>query len=182
LPLPPGYQRGAATDVDDDGTIVGAVNASKGVTAGYVWLPDGTGKLIDPPTVDGTKATGFNPNSIHHGVIVGIASVPVSNGTRMRPMLYDLASGRFTALPSVYGPASPGGWIAGSGTDGTGGLLLARADKQVRLPGLREPADKTPPVLGDLVNDISDDGRLIAGQAGYDDDPMHFAAVTWRCG
>src|SRR5690606_21301427 len=59
LRLPDPGWRGEAIDIDEDGTVVGVVHSDDGRTErGYVWFPDGTGRLLpDPPARNGLVAT-----------------------------------------------------------------------------------------------------------------------------
>jgi hypothetical protein len=178
LSLPAGYHSGRAIDVDDDGTIIGSVNGGGDDTRGIAWTLDGTGRLLPLPTIDGAPALFLYPNSIHHGVVAGVAGKAEGTSVENIPVLYDLRTNRFTVLPQRMGyeAANTLGWVAGQMGHS---LVLAAPTAQTPLPGLTtaQPTGR----LADLVVSMSEDGRVLGGQASSNGDPLQYEAVRWRC-
>jgi hypothetical protein len=183
LPLPDGFPEGQTVDVDTDGTIVGTVSVANsrgpdGGDHGYVWNPDGTGRLIPLPVVDGQPAPTFWSISIHDGVVFGRASSPHADGSvTFQPLLFDLRTGRYTPLTQGFGLIGNSlGWIAGVDK---GGLFVAAPTGRATLPTLA-PDDGNPatPTMS-AVTYMSADGLVIGGHSA--DANGQIQAVRWRC-
>ncbi|HWS32022.1 MAG TPA: hypothetical protein VN408_04680 [Actinoplanes sp.] len=140
LPVPDEYPFGMATDIAEDGTVLGAVGDGRFTATAYLWLPDGTGKELPLPTVNGRKADSFSASSIADGWIYGMAvfvssdqTTPGANGQANRelsPVKYRLADGTYHPVPAEtgigFGHLADNGWI----------LALA-GDKPVIVSGSR---------------------------------------------
>jgi hypothetical protein len=173
LPLPPGATIGEARDIDEDGTVVGYTGTGAGLGASggadqrpYVWLPDGSGHPLKLPESGPQTGLAF---SIRNGWVTGIRD---NIGVR-----WDLRTGEPQLFPQFNIRASVAnqyGWQVGTDLKGRG-LFLSDAGPVV-LPDL---------VLhraGELTNipeTLSDDGRVIGGQADDRSGVIH--AVVWTC-
>ncbi|GID30703.1 hypothetical protein [Paractinoplanes brasiliensis] len=179
LPLPAGYIGGDATEIDEDGTIAGRIYRKAGEGHGYLWLPDGTGRLLSPPTVDGKKAAFFWPESIIEGVVYGRTVGDLKDGTvrPSAPFRYTIATGAFERLPGgdlgtpVLGAAN--GWALG--TKGINDAVIAVGDKVVPLPryqGMREY----------VVSAFSADGKVAGGYTtDMSDEDVANRPLVWNC-
>lgn len=184
LPLPAGFPEGKPVDVDVDGTIVATVSIAKsrgphGGDHGYVWNPDGTGRFIPMPVIDGKEAPTFWPISIHNGVIFGRASQPKSDGSvRFQMLLFDLRTDRFTLLNQGFGLVGNSlGWIAGFDREGL--FVATPTGGRVSLPPL-VPDDNDPATPSDnAVAHMSADGLVLGGSTK--DATGQLQAVRWRC-
>lgn len=184
LPLPgPGWQ-GSASDIDDEGNIIGSLRKGPaGESVGYLWpAGGGVGRALPVPTLPGGRARLFGPNSIRNGWVTGVARLDSADGRgwSMHPVRLRLATGEFVPLGSDAGFPSVGngqGWTAGV-AGMVGGAMLTDAG-MVPLPDLDGK------VGGSFteVRSISDDGRLLGGQV--DDKSGRGGgqprAVIWRC-
>jgi hypothetical protein len=177
LPAPAGWE-GTAADVDADGTIVGTLTNGKSINfRGYAWAPDGTGRQLPLPEIDGATALSFAPITIDHGVVFGRATKDIGNGGfEVVPVLFDLRTERFTVLTRQIGfrTGNARGWVAGSSRDG---YVVASPGGRASLPGLPGGVD-TQPSRTDVVS-ISTDGRVLGGQAV--DGSGEIQAVRWTC-
>jgi hypothetical protein len=202
LPLPASKSTGHATDIDENGTVIGTVWESPtpkdlvapkdpaasnkpGVTGkgmprnpstGYLWLPDGTARELPKPMVQGARADYFLPRSIRNGWITGTATRVAADGTPIRvPARLYLPTNEFVDFPtsSLSTYAGNGqGWVAGQLTDMQYALLTDEG--LVNLPDI-EPHERT---SGD-IRAVSDDGRIVAGQS--EDAKNVIQAVVWNC-
>ncbi|AEV82385.1 hypothetical protein ACWT_1367 [Actinoplanes sp. SE50] len=121
LPLPAGATEGSASNIAEDGTILGSVGrAGKSATA-YLWFPGGTGRYLPLSTVDGgRRATSFAPSAISNGWVTGNAVVETEQSTASTPMRYRITTGEFQRLPADLWSAekiAADGWVAAEGLD-----------------------------------------------------------------
>jgi uncharacterized membrane protein len=166
LPLPEGATAGEARDIDEDGTIVGSVGMGYVVDRPYVWLPDGSGHPLALPDSGPQAGNAF---SIRNGWVNGVLG---ASGVR-----WDLRTGDprvFLQFQIRANRANRYGWQVGPDLQGRG-LFLSDAGPVV-LPdlALHKAGEST-----NLPTTISDDGRVIGGQA--DDRAGVIRAVVWTC-
>jgi hypothetical protein len=183
LPLPAGFPAGETVDVDDDGTILAKVSVAgsrgpDGGDHGYVWGPDGTGRLLPMPEVDGKPAQTFWPISIHDGIVFGRAVKAVGGGgISFDSFLFNLRTGTYTPLTHASGLVGNGaGWIVGQESAGP---FVAAPGGRATLPTLVPPSTDPEVHLMNLAVYISADGTVLGGQAV--DDKGLIQAVRWRC-
>lgn len=170
LKLPEGAVHGRTHDIDTDGTIVGVVTDADFVDRAYVWRPDGVAKQLPLPSGHGPMSRAFG---IRNGWITGLAGGPDG----IVALRWHLRSGEVRVYPEFdirADAANRYGWLVGSSVKGKG--LFVSDTNVLSLPGL---ADHNEP-LGDIAVTISDDARVIAGQAL--DSAGNIRAVRWRCG
>ncbi|MDG4828703.1 hypothetical protein O7627_05200 [Solwaraspora sp. WMMD1047] len=178
LPLPESHPRGAAVDIDEDGTVIGTVidRDGSGQERAHLWAPDGTSQLLPLPTFKGQRAYSFRPQSIRNGWVTGLAGLEADQTEGLTiPVRLHLASGRFVDFPDLTLWPQAGnaqGWVVGS-ADGLAGLLTD--DGLLPLPVFAKPQSPT----SNLAVVVSDDGRTIGGQG--DDADGNPQALLWRC-
>ena len=171
LSLPDGWI-GGASDVDEDGTVVGSGSRPGTAPTALVWAPDGTRTAIPLPNIAGV--TGMGALSIRDGVVLTVASGPISQGsatgTWSHHLLYTLATGTFSDPFDKYGALASNshGWGVSSGPS-----LWIPGTGQITLPELPGGGGT------DTALTISDDGHVIGGQDTDTADVIH--AVTWHC-
>ncbi|MEV4343157.1 hypothetical protein AB0J83_01560 [Actinoplanes sp. NPDC049596] len=183
LALPAGYAYGEANAIDEDGTVVGLVvrgnqkRMSDGT--GYLWRPDGTGRLMPLPTVDGEKASFFWPESVSAGWVYGRAGHDSADGSTrsFASYRYDIARNRYEALPAPLGPPAIGagnGWVLG--TTGAYDPVLISGKKVVKLPRYKTMKEY-------VVSALSADGKVAAGYTTDTDEKEGVAnrPVVWTC-
>jgi hypothetical protein len=174
LTLPDGFTSGQAGDVDTDGTILGTVTTPgtggrEAVDRGYVWNPDGTGRLLPLPEIDGRPAQSLWPTSMHNGIVFGRAITRDATTMKSHPLLFELRTGRYTMLTGAFGLVGNSmGWMVQEGDRLSVATPTGRAD----LPPLASS--------GARAAVISADGLVIGGQSNDADGRMQ--AVRWRCG
>lgn len=177
LPLPPGASLGQASDIDEDGTIVGFVEFGNSGERPYVWFADGTHRELPVPAnageQDTRKQTFVRAYGIRNGWVTGIMDV-VSKASAVRWNVY---TGEVKVFPEFLIRASMAnvhGWQVG--TDQQGRAILLTPAGVVVLPDLsRHEAGN----LKNIATTVSDDGRTIGGQS--DDSGDVIRAVVWRC-
>lgn len=181
LPVPAGTLTATATDIDDDGTVVGTLDNK----VPYVWLPDGTHHALRLPDTDGKTFEGriFH---IRNGWVIGVANEAgagkAASGAKLaqgmvQPIRWNLRTGEMLQVGQLDKSADAVnalGWQTGLGKQG--GAKLLAGDKLIALPGLA-PAGAD--YLADLANTLSDDGRTIGGQS--DDANGKIQPVLWHC-
>jgi hypothetical protein len=161
-------------DIGDDGTVVGAVGR---LVEPYLWTPDGTGRALRRPAGVGESQA----VRVAGGWAVGFAvekapAVPGANDEKptltTTPLRWRLDTGAVDQLPGNGLPAglTPGGVVIFG--DGTGPGTIFDG-KQLRALPHPDGLDQI-----NLVG-ISDDGRLIAGNAH--DGKGASAPYLWRC-
>ncbi|MDW5328371.1 hypothetical protein [Plantactinospora sp. KLBMP9567] len=76
LPVPAGTSEATASDIDEDGTTVGAVGAVGTVDNArpYVWFSDGTHRVLPMPSLGGAQAATARVFSIRNGWATGVAT------------------------------------------------------------------------------------------------------------
>jgi uncharacterized membrane protein len=175
LPLPSGASTGSATDIDEDGTVVGNIDDDRP----YVWFADGTHRELPLPTLDGAPAAIGRVFTVRNGWATGLAApggdIPGAEGTPTA-VRWNVHTGEvrvFAELNIRASTANAHGWQVGSNKEGK--AVLVTDTGTVALPDLgnHEPLTVIPTTL-------SDDGRVISGQA--DDTTGTIRAVVWRCG
>ncbi|MCD0446627.1 hypothetical protein LO763_23700 [Glycomyces sp. A-F 0318] len=182
LALPEGNELGSATDIGDDGTIVGYVKVegdNSGDPKPYVWHADGTGDYLAMPEGVDLADAAAEVTDIKGGWASGWLSAP---GAAYGGVRWNLAEGTAETVEL-------GDWVAVSAEGVVAGHLRGSpiaayqsGETLVELPGLIDPADNT---SGDNVVAISADGSLLAGDVStgaYDADEQPLTnAVTWTC-
>jgi hypothetical protein len=177
LPLPSGASLGQASDIDEDGTIVGFVDFGTRGERPYVWFADGTHRELPVPAnggAEGTRKQVFvRAYGIRNGWVTGIMDV-VSQASAVRWNVY---TGEVKVFPEFLIRASMAnahGWQVG--TDPQGRAILLTPAGTVVLPDLAQHEAGN---LTNIATTVSDDGRTIGGQA--DDSGDVIRAVVWRC-
>ncbi len=174
LKLPKGADRASAVDIDTDGTILGAVDRGANRSVGYLWFPDGTGRELPVPTVEGKAGTSFWPTSIRNGWVAGDAVLETKRTTSFAPYRYRIDTGRFEALPDGTGRhpmISANGWVLGMAAKPT-------ITSDAGLTTLPMHPKLTGRVNVQLVG-ISEDGLVVTGH-GYSD-KVENQPLMWRC-
>lgn len=177
LPLPDGLPSGKASDVDTDGTVLGTVSdlGSPGhepVDRGYVWKPDGTGRLLPLPQIDGRPAQSLWVSTIHQGIVFGRAITRDDRRMTSHPLLFDLRTERFTMLSQAFGLVGNSlGWMVQEG----GRMAVAAPAGRADLPPLTPSAARA----GEGAASMSADGLVIGGHSN--DATGQMQAVRWRC-
>jgi hypothetical protein len=177
LPTPAASKGASATDIDEDGTVVGNLP----LDVPYVWFADGTHRELPLPTIDGETAAGARVFTIRNGWATGVADASVDGrkygSGAAHAVRWNVRTGEarvFGQLEIRASTANAQGWQVG--TDKQGRAVLVTDSATVVLPDL---AVHTPGNLDNIPNALSDDGRTIAGQS---DDKTHtIQAVVWRC-
>jgi hypothetical protein len=177
LPVPAGASGGAATDIDDDGTIVGYIEVSDGNERPYVWFADGTHRELPVPSGAGGQSKSSRQLAraygIRNGWVTGITGMTPDSGA----VRWNLRTGEvkvFSEFLIRASMANAHGWQVG--TDQQGRAILVSPAGTVVLPDLsrHEPGN-----LRNIATTVSDDGRTIGGQS--DDSGDVIRAVVWRC-
>jgi hypothetical protein len=166
LPVPPDATGSEARDVDEDGTIVGAVWFERGRQVPYVWMPDGTHRALLPPGGSGSSMTG-QAVTVRGGFAVAVYNDPPFGVVR-----WNLRTGEMRAYEDLLGGWASGnryGWIVGADLSKRGVFIGER--ERLMLPG---PAG----ALAHGARTVSDDGLTIGGHA---DDGEGVWAMVWRC-
>jgi uncharacterized membrane protein len=205
LPLPAGASGGEASDIDEDGTVVGNVEpAGAGVSGAgikesvpYVWFADGTHRKLPMPTLDGTTATTARVLGIRNGWATGSASLSdftrdpkagasadpaakakgAANAKSLRAVQWNVRTGDVRVYADLQFMANAVNAQGWQvGTDQQGRPVLATDDATVVLPDL---VGHDRDGLANIPNTVSDDGRIVGGQA--DDATGTIQAVVWRC-
>jgi hypothetical protein len=147
LTQPDGWTNAAATDIDDDGTVVGYVGGRPPGTP-YVWPARGTPHPL--PVPEGSQ--GGTADAIRLGMVAGNVIPPPSGPVNMSaPTLWNLRTGSVRLRPDVAaGAFSVNRW----GTIGGGGVII-HADGRV-----------VPILTGAWVNAMTDTG-IGAGMTSY---------------
>lgn len=182
LPLPAGTKQAAASDLDEDGTIVGSIDYKRP----YIWLPNGTHHELPMPVVDGKPVAVAQAHHISNGWVTGMASITdlgpkgLAKGAQdqLRAVTWNLRTGKVTATAALKRPAdavNAQGWQIGTDKEGHAALVTSKGT--VTLPELA-PAT-SPNGVSTIANAMSADGRLIAGQS--DDKKDVIRPVVWHC-
>jgi len=181
LPMPGPAWRGVASDVLNDGTIIGLVAPSPTSTAFQliIWPPIGSFHLVPLPRLAGvTGADAFWIFNVSQGVIVGAVTKTINSEPVFYPVAYDIATGVYTDLTKSHMSVTSGNaehWLVGQ--SGTGNAAVASlwtpGTGVIRLPTLAGIRLLDQPLY------ISDDGRVLAGQDHDKNGVLH--AVVWQC-
>ncbi|WP_127500565.1 hypothetical protein [Actinoplanes solisilvae] len=179
LPLPAGFIGGDAGAIAEDGTIAGTVQRTGKEGTGYLWLPDGSGRLMPPPTFkDGSKATHFWPESIIDGVVLGRGIRDGGDGSRsFESFRYRIATGKYERLPIELFPPAIGaanGWVLGT-TNGYAPVVVS-GEEVVQLPKYKGMTEY-------VVSAFSADGKSGAGYTTdtTDAEPVANRPLRWTC-
>jgi uncharacterized membrane protein len=174
LPLPDGASRGSATAIDEDGTVVGNIDD----TRPYVWFADGTHRELPLPTVSDGPATSGRVFSVRNGWVTGLAATGGVTRGAMGPstaVRWNVHTGEVRVFAGLYLRASMAnaqGWQIGS--DKQDNAVLVTDTGTVVLPDLGGEGR-----LSVIPSTLSDDGRVISGQANDTTDTIQ--AVVWHC-
>jgi hypothetical protein len=205
LPLPQGYSGGQATDVDEDGTILGRVTDGVNGIRAAIWLPDGRPLALPVPS-DLPGAVGVYPISARGGTVIVVVGAP---GTATRPerdlvLAYTVSTGLYRPLPqatifdfgllggysvdqSPTAPITEGwspttantrGWVVGMDRQQQASLY-APGTGFVLLPA-KAGRDAPGEFGGAVVHSVSDDGTVIGGIDHVRGTTAVFP-VTWTC-
>jgi uncharacterized membrane protein len=196
LPLPAGTSTGRASDIDEDGTIIGAVGNGLADMRAYVWSPDGVGRELPVPADLAATASeeaaseqansGKGPGK--RGLVPDAGKVPltmaynirnswVSGRIRAVAVRWNLRTGdvsRYPDLDGYAGAVNRHSWQIGIDAQGR---AVFRPDRgPVVLPEL---ASHSPGGLQNIPTTLSDDATVIGGQSDDKDGVIH--AVVWTC-
>ncbi|RSM56666.1 hypothetical protein DMB66_33785 [Actinoplanes sp. ATCC 53533] len=175
LPMPAGSSPGVAVDVDEAGNVLGAIDIEGKEGTGYLWLADGTARLMPMPEMDGRRADLFWPAAIRNGWVVGQGAVGTPNPTALAFFRYQIATNRYERLPTASGVptrVAANGWVLGEAelpviTNAAGATTVLP-----RYPKAQGRQDY-------LVTSYSDDGLSAAGYAVGTD--LQNQPLLWRC-
>lgn len=169
LTVPKGVSSAAVVDIDEDGTILGMITRGRDKDSGYLWAPDGTGRELALPKVDGKAPTSFWPNSLRNGWIGGQAVIDTDKSRAFTAFRFRIDTGQYERLPVAAGRPliAANGWIVNA----MGPPILLGGGRIVTLPKYRKQTDYQ-------VVSISDDGRVIVG---YSSSGMQNHPLRWRC-
>ncbi|MBU2663919.1 hypothetical protein KOI35_10500 [Actinoplanes bogorensis] len=177
LPMPSGFTGGDAVAVGEDGTVVGRIYRPDTDGTGYLWLADGTARLMPMPTVDGAEATAFWPESISGDGVFGRAVRDDGEARTFASYRYRISTGKYEPLPAELGPPAIGatnGRVLGTTNDNA--AVMIAGTEVVKLPkyqGLKEY----------VVTSLSADGKVASGYS-TDTTPEEAVAnrpLTWTC-
>ena len=182
LPLPAGFPYGWASDIAEDGTIVGAVSNERGESRGYVWLPGGAAHELPAPVSTGAVhgLTGAVPTAVGGEWASGSGTATGGDGGAVKVgVVWNLQTGEATILPG-FGPlgVAGNGWIVGTDTTRHPGATLLAGGRTVALPALANLTNDAT----NVVVAISADGRVLAGQSDASAAADTTKPVLWHCG
>jgi hypothetical protein len=181
LPVPAGSGPAEASDIDEDGTVVGTIDNK----TPYVWLPDGSHHALKLPDLGGDPLEGRVRN-ISGGWVTGVvneagpdkaASGRNKAAGQAKAVRWNVRTGEVVVVDQLdkYADAvNPLGWQVGIGTQGRPVLVAGKTT--VQLPGI---ADHPAGNLTDIPATLSNDGHVIGGQS--DDAGDVIKPVVWRC-
>jgi hypothetical protein len=175
LAVPSDASGGIAHAIDDDGTVVGEVFTNTKGDIAYAWGPDGTGRVLPPP---GGEQSGFGSAAftVRNGWATGIDRDFLSAGDE-KGVRWNLGADRVEPVHGMLirpSMANASGWMVGTDLQGRG--VLFAGDRTVVLP---DAFQHEPGTFDNLPTTVSDDGRVIAGQADDAGGVIH--AVIWHC-
>jgi hypothetical protein len=185
LPLPSGATGGKVLAIGDDGTLVGSVEFGKN-QKGYLWNPDGTGRILPPATVNGQTGE-FTPSSMSAGTAYGTVSINLpGGGERVTSVRLRIASNTYESLPVSAGDSAFGatnGWVLG--TDAEMGPTASALVPVIAVGGhtVKLPLDHDAHHY--LVRSFSADGHTAGGyssDSSYQENaPVLNRAFMWTC-
>jgi hypothetical protein len=184
LALPSGATWGRAADIDEDGTVIGAVGTGPSDQRPYVWSPNGSGHDLaipsgvpaPPAKADPRKAGVANAKGAS-AVVFNIRNGWVAGRVNATPVRWNLRTGDVREFPEIAGyPTGINRYGWQIGLDANSRALLLAGAAPVALPELVTHHAGT---LTTIPTTISDDGRLVGGQSDDADDVIH--AVIWTC-
>jgi uncharacterized membrane protein len=166
LPLPVGGVYGDARGINEDGVVIGNFGDSSGEHP-IMWGADGTFSELPLPS----GATDGMVHELTGDWATGWAAF--ADGTRW--VRWNVRTGAVQAYPefSAIDGANSHGWLVGQSTQWQ--ALLASDSGSLTLPDLYDHSQQ----FDNIATTISDDGRLIAGQANDSWDKIR--AVVWHC-
>jgi uncharacterized membrane protein len=176
LPVPAGTTKSMASDIDEDGTVVGSLD----LKVPYVWFADGTYRALPLPTIDGKKAVSARAFTVRNGWATGVADATVrsrAGAGKVTAVRWNVRTGEVRlddrGWDDMADAVNAQGWAAGmiKGRD-----TFVAGDHKIVLP---EVAEHQAGTLSTIANTISDDGKVIAGQS--DDASDTIRAVVWHC-
>jgi hypothetical protein len=175
LPMPAGMRTGRADAVAEDGTVLGRVAKDSSQTeSGYLWLPDGTGRMMELPQVEGGRADAFWGESISDGWVAGRAADDRADGSRwLHSLRYRIADGTYQDLPRDVLPAliAGNGWIAG----GAEVPVIMVGSEVVEMPRYRTLKEYQ-------ISTFSADGRTLGGYSTDSvGDQVGNEPLVWTC-
>ena len=172
LPIPSGFTGGAAVDIGEDGTVLGSVQGKNGEGTAYLWLPDGTGRLLPKPG----QADFFWADSISNGRVFGRAVDDSADGStrRFKSYRYVIATGKYEKLATQLTTAlgAENGWVLGT----VRGPVVLVGQKVVKLPAYKKMKEYE-------MTAFSADGRTAAGYTTdtTETEPVANRPLKWTC-
>jgi hypothetical protein len=156
-----------AGGIDDDGTVAGGKLQSG---ESYVWRPDGT---REPLAGDRSRTS---VRGIRNGWILGGSGDTRAHLPGVYPVVrWDLRTRTLTGYPAITIGWTWGindvGWVAGGNDTGP---VAQFGDRALELPAVPGTQGRS----GAHATTISDDGRVVGGQA---DHPDGVVPVRWLC-
>ena len=178
LPVPKGTKKSLASDIDEDGTVVGSLD----LEVPFVWFADGTYRALPLPTINGKKAVGARVFSIRNGWATGVADAtarakPAGGAGNVTAVRWNVRTGEVRlddrGWDDMVDAANAQGWATGMVK---GRATYLAGDHRIVLP---EVAKHPAGTLSTIANTLSDDGKVIGGQS--DDASDTIRAVVWHC-
>ncbi|WP_030434193.1 hypothetical protein [Actinoplanes subtropicus] len=179
LPVPAGTKSSAASDIDEDGTVVGSLD----LKVPYVWFADGTHRALPLPMINGKPAASARVMSIRNGWATGVADATAASlqsragGGKVSPVRWNVRTGEVQSdtrgWDDMVDAVNAQGWATGIIN---GRATYVAGGNKIVLP---EVANHQAGTLSTIANTISDDGKVIAGQS--DDASDTIRAVVWHC-
>ena len=181
LPVPKGTEESAASDIDEDGTVVGSLD----LKVPYVWFADGTYRALPLPTINGKKAVGARVFTVRNGWATGVADATEQSkasggkaaGGKVTAVRWNVRTGEVQiddrGWDDMVDAANAQGWAVGIVK---GRATFIAGDHKIVLP---EVAKHQAGTLSTIANTMSDDGKVIAGQS--DDASDTIRPVVWHC-
>jgi uncharacterized membrane protein len=178
LPVPKGTEKSAASDIDEDGTVVGSLD----LKVPYVWFADGTYRALPLPTINGKKAVSARVFTIRNGWATGVADAtaqakPAAGGGKVTAVRWNVRTGEVQldnrGWDDMVDAVNAQGWAVGIVK---GRAMYIAGDHKIVLP---EVAKHQAGTLSTIANAMSDDGKVIAGQS--DDASDTIRPVVWHC-
>lgn len=177
LPLPEGAGSGSASEINDEGVIVGHYEDAEGDFVPYWWDADLNGAPLPMPEgVDPGEAHAY-ASDIQGDWASGFLSAP---GLDAVGVVWNLAEGT-AHLTDLEGRATVNAKGTVAGDLYPSAAFQTFGGEVVTLPGVAEPSDDH---FGDQADQISADGTTIAGSVyvGRDENDRHLLnAVVWTC-